>query len=91
MASAAFRKWLAALMSSGDICPLRLGNTRDELRAFLGAPDAVGGTSRKNNLARIWRYEDTEFHFGPKSNDGLFLIYSEDQAGVVKVSIPRMP
>ena len=44
-------------------CLLRLGNG-DEVRALLGEPDAIGGTSRKNRMPAI-RYEEMEFRCSP--------------------------
>jgi hypothetical protein len=89
MASEAFKKWWSTFARTGDICPLRLGNTREQVKEILGEPDSMGGISRKNQIPAIWRYEEIEFHFGPKPNDVLSLIYSEDQDGNVKVSLPR--
>lgn len=90
MASEAFNSWWSAFKTSGDICPLRLGHRRDEVKAVLGEPDAVGGTSHKQSAAAIWRYGEVEFHFGPSPNDTLSLIWLEDKAGTVRVSIPRL-
>ncbi len=62
--------------------------TRDEIRALFGEPDAVGGTSRKHGVSRIWKYGDLEFHF---DGDVLALIFSETPEGIVDVSIPMRP
>lgn len=71
---------------TGDICPIRLGMPREEIRAIFGDPEYSGGTSRKYPTPAIWKYGDLEFHFGPKRNDQLNLIYMERDE-VVRVSI----
>ena len=90
VSSEAFKKWWSVFKSTGDVCPLRLGDTREQVKAVLGEPDSTGGTSRKNMVPAIWRYEEVEFHFGAKANETLSLIFLEDPAGSVRVSIPRM-
>jgi hypothetical protein len=85
-----FLRWWEHFSNTGDICPARLGMSREELGALSGAPDAIGGTSRGNPAPAIWRYGDLEFHFGLGESDQLFLIYLE-QEGAVSVSIPRNP
>jgi hypothetical protein len=52
---------------------LRLGATRDDIRALFGEPDQVGGVTRKHKQPRLWKYGPVEFHFGP--DDRLFLVY----------------
>lgn len=79
MASEAFHKWRMRLRQTGDICPLRLGMTREQVRSILGDPDDTGGTSRKHRTPAIWKYEEIEFHFGPKRNDMLSLIYTDTE------------
>ncbi len=85
MPSSEFDAWWERFSSTGDICPVKLGFSRDEVRRVLGEPDDVGGTSRKHRRPRIWRYRDLEFHF---SGDGLSLIYQETPSGIVRISIP---
>ena len=63
MASATFQEWYEKFASTGDICPIRLGMSRDEIRATFGEPDDVGATSRKRPEAAIWVYGGLEFHF----------------------------
>lgn len=77
MPSAEFSDWWASFRVSGDICPLRLGMTRDQLKAVLGEPDAVGGESRKYPEPAIWKYDELEFHFEQGQNGKLWLIYRE--------------
>lgn len=72
------------MKTTGDICPVRLGMSRAELRAILGEPDETGGTSRRHPSPRIWKYDRVEFHFGPP--DALVLIFMED-AEIVRLSI----
>jgi hypothetical protein len=60
--------------------------SRDEVRGILGDPEDIGGTSRKHRTPAIWKYGDLEFHFGPKVNDQLSLIYME-QDELVRISI----
>ena len=89
MPSETFESWWCDFRDTGDICPITLGCSRDELRAVLGPPDETGGNSRKYRTSAIWKYGDLEFHFGPKSTDVLWLIYMENDEGIVVVSIPR--
>jgi hypothetical protein len=51
--------------------------TRDELKAILGEPDDVGGTTRKQVTSLIWKYDELEFHFERGFDGSLWLIYSE--------------
>ena len=90
MPSEAFQKWWSVFKVTGDICPLRLGQSREQVRALLGEPDAVGGTSRKHRTPAIWRYQEVEFHFGPDPMDALSLIFLEDKGGTVRVSIGHL-
>ncbi len=88
MPSDAFRIWWKKFGATGDICPVRLGCTREDLRAWFGEPDDVGGTSRKHKTPSIWKYGELEFHFGHLRTDGLWLIFSDSPDGqTVKVSI----
>jgi len=54
-----------------------------EIRTLLAEIRAIHKTPA------IWKYGELEFHFGPRSNDGLALLYSETEDGVVDVSIPK--
>ncbi|PWU20403.1 MAG: hypothetical protein C5B50_03990 [Verrucomicrobia bacterium] len=89
MASDAFKSWWASFSETGDICPVKLGCTREELRCLFGEPDAVGVVSHKRKTPAIWKYGELEFHFGRKPSDTLWLIYSDTPDGIVKVCIPR--
>jgi len=86
MTSPAFQDWWKQFKVTGDICPVRLGMSRDEVRAVLGDPEDTGGTSRKHSTPAIWKYDELEFHFGPGPDDHLELIYLERDA-VVQISI----
>ncbi len=89
MASDAFKSWWKKFGETGDICPVKLGCTREHIRALFGEPDQVGGTSRKHKMPAIWKYGELEFHFGHKSTDVLSLIWSDSPDGIVKICIPR--
>jgi hypothetical protein len=89
MPSDEFKLWWKKFCESGDICPVKLGCTRDELRALFGEPDSVGGTSRKHKRPGIWKYGELEFHFERGKTDALFLIWSDTIEGHVRVCIPR--
>jgi hypothetical protein len=89
MPSAAFIAWWKRFRETGEISPVRLGISREEMRLLFGDPDDVGGTSRKHRTPAIWKYGKLEFHFGPRSTDVLSLIYCESAEGIVDVSIPR--
>lgn len=84
-----FEAWWRHFSQTGDICPLRLGMSRDELRDVLGDPHETGGTSRKHKRPLIWWYAGIEFHFGHPPEDGLRLIYSDNEDGVVQLCISR--
>ena len=77
MPSSKFKSWWENFRVTGDICPVRLGMTRDELKAILGEPDDVGGTSRKQRTPVIWKYDELEFYFDKGPDGKLSLIYSE--------------
>ena len=89
MASVEFQQWYEKFASNGDICPIRLGMSRDDVRAAFGEPDDVGGTSRKRQKPAIWVYGGLEFHFDYTAGDELFLIYRDTAEGVVETSISR--
>ena len=68
---------LKQLIESGCFGPVKLGMTREEVKGSLGAPDDVGGTSRKSQKPSIWKYGDIELHFVHGANS-LFLIHLDD-------------
>ena len=86
MSSRVFQEWWDRFKVTGDICPVRLGMSRDDLRMLFGDPDDTGGTSRKHPTPAIWKYGDLEFHFDFKSDDRLCLIYME-RDDIPKISI----
>ncbi len=62
------------LIASGD---LRLGMSRDEVNALLGAPDDTGCISREG-VPAIYKFGQIEFHFGKQTIDGLHLICADE-------------
>jgi hypothetical protein len=88
MASVEIEGWCERVSSTGDIGPIRLGMSRERVRAIFGEPDDVGGTSRKRRPSAIWVYGGVEFHFD-LAIDELFLIYRDTADGVVEISISR--
>jgi hypothetical protein len=50
---------------------------REQVENLLGAPDALGGTSREYRKPSIWKYGDVELHFA-QGIDALFLIHLND-------------
>ena len=56
--------------------PAGLGATRDELRRLLGDPTDTSVPTRSLRQPVIWRYGETEYHFG--SDGRVWLVYSED-------------
>ena len=85
MSSPEFKDWWKTFSATGDICPVRLGMSREELKTILGGPDDVGGTSRKHPTPAIWKYDNLEFHFELGANGPLWLIYSEAPSVSIRV------
>lgn len=83
-----FQSWWESFSRTGDICPLRLGMTRDELKAVLGEPDDVGVTSQRWRTPAIFKYAELEFHFGLGPHGLLELIYQE-RDDIPEISIRR--
>ena len=46
---------LKDFVQTGRFGPVALGQSRAELRAHLGEPDDLGGTSRRHHKPRIWK------------------------------------
>jgi hypothetical protein len=86
MSSREFQEWWDRFSVTGDICPVRLGMSREDLRNLFGDPDDTEGISRKHPTPALWKYDNLEFHFGSKWEDGLSLIYLEENE-VTKISI----
>ena len=86
MPSAEFSAWWDSFRLTGDICPLRLGMSRDEIKTLLGQPDDTSTPSRKYRTPSILKYGDVEFHFGLGPEGRLQLIYLE-RDGVPQTSI----
>ena len=89
MPSPEFQSWWDSFSRTGDICPLRLGMTRAELKAVLGEPDDVGGTSRRWKTPAILKYAELEFHFGLGPQGRLELIHRE-RDNIAEVALPRL-
>jgi hypothetical protein len=86
MPSERFEAWWRGFCTTGDICPLRLGQTRETVRELFGEPDDFGAMGGRGSQPQIWKYRDLELHFGPSVDDGLSLVFAE-QGGVVTVCI----
>jgi hypothetical protein len=89
MARPEFQQWYERFASTGDICPIRLGMSCDQVRATFGEPDDVGGAFRSNREPTIWVYGGLEFHFDHTTGGDLFLIYRDTTDGTVETSIRR--
>ena len=74
-----------AIIASGR---LHRGMTRDEVRAVLGEPSDVGCTSRRYRAPACFKYGAIQLFFGPRSADGLELVFSEDADGQEAVTLP---
>lgn len=60
------------------------GDTKETVIKKLGEPEDTGAFSRKHRDPRIFKYEDTEFHFDFENR--LVLIYREkEQAPVISI------
>lgn len=57
------RSSLEEFLSLGRLGDLRPGMSREEIQQALGAPDATGGTSRKQRTPSIYKYGDLELFF----------------------------
>ena len=68
---------LKDFIRTGDFAGVRLGSTEAEVKALLGEPDDVGGTSRRQRRPLIWKYGDFEFHF-PPDGDRLWMIFIDE-------------
>jgi hypothetical protein len=68
---------LKDLIQTGRFGPVQLGMSREQIESSLGAPDELGGASRKYRRASIWKYGDVELHFAPGA-DNLLLIHLDD-------------
>lgn len=68
---------LKELIETGSFGPVKLGMNCEEVESSLGAPDDVGGTSRKYRKPSIWKYGEIELHF-VQGADSLFLIHLDD-------------
>lgn len=67
---------LKDFVATGRFGSVVLGQSRAQVRSFLGEPDDLGGTSRKHREPAIWKYGSFEFHF-PPPEDALRLIHAD--------------
>ncbi len=65
---------LKEFVETGGFGPVELGQSRAQVRASLGEPDDLGGTSRKYPEPAVWKYGSFELHFPPPKNS-LWLIH----------------
>lgn len=89
MAGPEYKRWFATFSSTGDICPIRLGMGREDVKNILGKPDDKGGISSRRTIPAIWVYEGLEFHFDYTNEYRLSLIYRDDPNGMVEISIKQ--
>jgi hypothetical protein len=71
---------LQSFVSSGDLGPISLGCSPEELVRCFGDPEATGGTSRKQRQPTIWKYGDVEFYF-PRDDRWLEMIHIDRFSG----------
>jgi hypothetical protein len=64
-------------LRSGAFGPLKVGATREQVRATLGEPDDWSIPSRRQRLPAKWKYGVVEFHFDP-GTDTIYLIHADD-------------
>lgn len=57
---------LLDFVREGTLGPVRSGQSRAEVEQIFGAPDTLGGSSRKHRTPLIWKYGDVEIHFEQK-------------------------
>jgi hypothetical protein len=60
-----------------------LGKTRDQIKAILGEPDDIGGTSRKYKSPTVYKYADIEYWFTPYKDGICFEIVNADTRLVI--------
>ena len=83
MASRRFQEGWAWFQATGDICPLRLGMSKPEIRDILSEPDDVKSVNPcKARTPRIWMYGNLRLHFDDES---LCLIHMDGDEGVVRI------
>jgi hypothetical protein len=83
MASTSYQQWWEHFVQTGDICPLRLGASRQEVEALFGPPDDFSADATAPATAFIWKYAGVEFHFGTRPESHLWLIYMDAPNGVL--------
>jgi len=50
-------------LRTGNFGEIRLGDSAEKVREFLGEPTTVGGSTRRYPNSSVWKYGDVEFHF----------------------------
>jgi hypothetical protein len=86
MASSSYNQWFENLCKTGNISPIRLGMTRQELIETFGEPDQIS-LEKHSRPAGILKYGGLEFFFGQSQNDGLEMIFHDDDNGDIKFLI----
>ncbi|MEM6782543.1 MAG: hypothetical protein AAF624_02280 [Bacteroidota bacterium] len=61
---------LLRFLKTGSYGPVRLGQTREQVRSHLGEPDDKGGVSRKYRRPTVWKYGDVQL-FWPEREERL--------------------
>ena len=67
---------LDEFLRTGELGPVRMGMSRDDVLRVLGEPERLGGTSKNHPQALIWKYGDVELHFDP-GTDLIALVYAD--------------
>jgi len=86
MVSSNLNNWLNLFRTTGNIAPVQLGMKRVEVTEILGEPSDISVPSKKKKEPSIYKYGNIEFHF---ENDVLFLIFEENDFGVVSTCIRK--
>lgn len=62
---------------------VKLGMTREEVKAALGEPTDISIGSRKYPRPCVWKYGDIELHFEYPIDGGLWMVYTETDDGQI--------
>jgi len=63
------------MYSPTEVCQkVKIGMTRDEVKATLGEPDDISIGTRKYPRPCVWKYGTVELHFYYPTNGGLWLV-----------------
>lgn len=80
-----FSQWLTKFHRTGNIAPVELGMSREQLKELFGEPSDWNAIHPTN--AAIWKYDDLEFHF---DHGTLYLIHQDNEHGIL-TTIARRP